>query len=186
MKNSQRIFLTLFLFLALVIVFRNWFYNNLIAYKSIGTRKNYSVTDKKLIEYIHAKLDVKREPEIKQIIKLSLSITSSTLNFTAKNNDKDPNKLINSKTAHCEGYAFFFASTCNYMLEKYKLSGSWTAQPHIGQLYFLGHNIHKNFESAFFKTHDFVTITNKKTGTIYAVDPTVHDYLFIDFIRHIK
>jgi hypothetical protein len=30
--------------------------------------------------------------------------------------------------------------------------------------------------------HDFVTIKNNETGEIMAVDQTVNDYLYIDFI----
>jgi hypothetical protein len=71
-------------------------------------------------------------------------------------------------------------------LKRYNLADRWTAKPQIGQLYFLGTNIHKYFNSAFFKDHDFVTIENKKTGEILAVDPTVNDYLHIDFITYSK
>jgi len=56
----------------------------------------------------------------------------------------------------------------------------------VEQLYFLGTNIHKYFNSSFFKDHDFVTIENKTTGEIFAVDPTVNDYLRIDFITYSK
>ena len=38
----------------------------------------------------------------------------------------------------------------------------------------------------FFKDHDFVTIENKETGEIFAVDPSVNDYLFIDFVTFNK
>ena len=104
--------------------------------------------------------------------------------ITANENDVDPNKLITSRKAHCIGYASFFATTCNYLLKKYNLSDQWTAKPKVGQLYFIGQNIHKYFNSPFFKDHDFVTIENKKTDQIFAVDPTVYDYLLIDFINY--
>lgn len=157
-----------------------------MTYKSVGIRTNYSVTDKILTDYIDANTDEQTDPDIKQIITLGLSITSKQLNFTADKNDTDPNKLITSRTAHCVGYATFFATTCNYLFQKYNLSDSWTAKPQIGQLYFLGTSIHKYFNSSFFKDHDFVTIENKKTGEIFAVDPTVNDYLKIGLITYTK
>ncbi|GGG62573.1 hypothetical protein GCM10011378_43400 [Hymenobacter glacieicola] len=46
--------------------------------------------------------------------------------------------------------------------------------------------MHKYFNSAFFKDHDFVTIENKRTGKVYAVDPTIDDYLSVDFITYKK
>ncbi|MDI1234549.1 MAG: hypothetical protein PSX81_09730 [bacterium] len=157
-----------------------------MTYKSVGLRTNYLATDEKLTDYIDENIDKQTDPDIKKIIKLGLSVTSIQLNFTANKNDIDPNKLISSKTAHCVGYASFFATTCNYLLDKYNLAETWTAKPQVGHLYFLGTNVHKYVKSSFFKDHDFVTIENKTTGEIYAVDPTVNDYLCIDFITYTK
>jgi len=71
-------------------------------------------------------------------------------------------------------------------LDKYELSGNWIAKPQIGQLNFLGINVHKYFNSQFFKDHDFVLIENKTTDEVFAVDPTVRDYLKINFISYEK
>ncbi|MFN6038610.1 MAG: hypothetical protein ACK452_09085, partial [Bacteroidota bacterium] len=57
---------------------------------------------------------------------------------------------------------------------------------HIGHIHFFGFDVHDWFSSKFFQDHDFVSIENKKTGEIYAVDPTAEDYLFIEFIRYKK
>ncbi len=186
MKIIKRILLLLFIFITVGLIFRGCLFRQLVTYKSVGVRTNYSATDEKLIDYININTDKLAESDIEQIIKLGLSITSKKLNFTAEKNNIDPNKLISSKTAHCVGYASFFATTCNYLLVKYNLADTWTAKPQVGQLYFLGTNIHNCFNSSFFKDHDFVTIENKKTGLIFAVDPTVNDYLFIDFVTFNK
>lgn len=186
MKFIKRIFLIIFILTAVGLLFRGWFYRHLVTYKSVGIRTNYLATDEKLTKYIDSSVYRQSEPDIEQIIKLGLKITSKQLNFTDSKNDIDPNKLIRSQTAHCVGYASFFASTCNFLLKKYNLEDKWTAKPQVGQLYFLGANIHKYFSSSFFKDHDFVTIENKKTGEIFAVDPTVNDYLYIDFITYSK
>jgi len=186
MKFIKRTFITILILTTVGLLFRGWFYRHLVTYKSVGLRTNYSATNEKLTDYIDTSIDNQTNPEIEQIVKHGLSITSRQLNFTSNKNDIDPNKLITSKTAHCVGYASFFATTCNYLLKRYNLADRWTAKPQIGQLYFLGTNIHKYFNSAFFKDHDFVTIENKKTGEILAVDPTVNDYLHIDFITYSK
>ena len=157
-----------------------------MTYKSVGLRPNYLAKDKNLIDYIEANTNEQTDPDIKQIVKLSLSITSKQLNFTFNNNDKDPNKLITSKTAHCIGYASFFATTCNYLLKKNNLDNRWTAKTQKGHLNFFGEDIHPYFTAPFLKDHDFVLIENKKTGEILAVDPTANDYLYIDFITFIK
>ncbi len=167
-------------------MFRGSIYRQLFTYKSIGERTSYSANNDKLIKYIEINADSTQNLNIKDIIKSSLSITSRQLNFTASNNDNDPNNLINSKTAHCIGYATFFATTCNYLLMENNLNGIWVAKPQIGQIFLFGSNIHKYFDSSFLKDHDFVTIENRKTGEVFAVDPTLHDYLLIDFISYEK
>jgi hypothetical protein len=154
----------------------------MVTYKAIRPAFNYPATNCKLIDYINARADKQTNPDIEQIIKLALSITSKQLNFTAGKNHNDPNRLIHTKTAHCVGYAAFFATTCNHLLNRYKLNNIWTAKPWVGQLYIFDNNIHRYFNSPFFKDHNFVTITNTTTGKLYAVDPTVNDYLYIDFI----
>ncbi len=191
MKFIKRTLLIILILSTVGLLFRGWFYRHLVTYKSDGIRTNYLATNIKLTDYIDANTEKETDPDIKQIIKLGLSITSRKLNFTFDKNDTDPNKLIISKSAHCVGYASFFATTCNYLLEKYNLSDTWTAKPQAGQLDFLGTNIHKYFtrffkDRNFIKDHDFVTIENKKTGEILAVDPTANDYLRIDFITYNK
>ena len=186
MKIIKRTFIIILILTTVALLFRGRFYRYLVTYKSVGLRSSYLATEKKLTDYIDANTDELTDPDIEQIVKLGLSITSRQLAFTANKNDIDPNKLITSKTAHCVGYAAFFATTCNYLLKRYNLADRWIAKPQIGQLYFLGTNIHKYFKSAFFKDHDFVTIENKATGEIFAVDPTVNDYLFIEFITYTK
>ncbi|MFN5641815.1 MAG: hypothetical protein ACK4V4_04615 [Sphingobacteriales bacterium] len=186
MKFLKRIFLIILILTTIGLLFGGWFYRHLVTYKSVGLRKSYLANEKNLVDYIDSSANEQTDPEIEQIIKLGLSLTSRKLNFTADKNDIDPNNLITSKTAHCVGYASFFATTCNYLLNKYNLADTWTAKPQVGELYFLGQNINKYFNSPFFKDHDFVTIENKKTGEKFAVDPTVNDYLYIEFITYLK
>ena len=186
MKFIKKSLIVILILTTVAILFRGMFYRHIVTYKSVGFRSNFSAKDKKLTDYIESSIDIKDNTDINQIIKLGLSITSNQLNFTANKNDIDPNKLITSKTAHCVGYASFFITTCKYLLKKYHLEDKWILQHQIGQLYFLGTNVHKYFNSSFLKDHDFVTIENKKTGEIIAVDPTVNDYLFIDYITYVK
>lgn len=176
-----------FLILGIIsLVFRGWVYRHLVVYKSLGTRTNYSVSNTKLIQYITQNSDLPSNPNIEQIAEQTLRLTSRQLHFTTNKNDKDPNKLINSKAAHCVGYAAFSVTTCNYLLKKYHLTNEWEAKAHIGQLYFCRINIHRYFNSVFFKDHDFITIENKLTGEILAIDPTVNDYLYIDLVTYKK
>ena len=127
----------------------------------------------------------KREKiDIENISLLSLSKTTKLLNFVFEKSDVDSNLLINSKKANCVGYAATCSSICNYYLNKYNLSNQWVAKHKIGQLYFLTVNIHQFFDAPFLKNHDFVIIENKISGEIIALDPTISDYLWIDYISY--
>jgi len=182
MKIIKKTGLVILSLIAIGLLFRGCLYRQIVAYHSIGVRTTYVASDPALINHLDETADYKNAQGIEYIIRSSLSITSQQLSFSTSKNDNDPNKLIYSKKAHCVGYAAFFSTTCNYFLKKYKLSKTWVAKPQIGQLFFLGYNIHKYFNSPFFKDHDFVTIENKSSGVIYAVDPTVNDYLLITYV----
>lgn len=74
----------------------------------------------------------------------------------------------------------------NYLLKKRKMDDVWVAQPQVGLLNFLGIDIHQYFVSSFFRDHDFVIVRNKTTEEVIAVDPTVHDYLLLDYVAFEK
>ncbi len=186
MKVIKRTILIILVLTIIGILFRGWFYRHLVTYKSIGYRQNYLIKNDKLIDCIEINVKDKTDLDVKEVIKVGLIITSQQLSFTTTKTEQDPNKLICSKAANCVGYASFFTTTCNYLLKKYNLNHNWTSKLQIGQLYFLGINIHKYFYSPFFKDHDFVTIENKTTGEIIAVDPTLSDYFYIDFVTFSK
>jgi len=182
MKILKRIFFAILAILIICIVFRGTLYRYIVSYKSIGQRTNYTITNDKLTRYIEEHCIEKDSVSIEEIIKNSLSLTSKTLNFTFSKSDQNPNRLIDAKTANCIGYSAFFTVVCNYQLKKYNLSDQWIASSEIGQLFVFCVNIHNYFDSSFFKDHDFVIIKNKITDKIFAVDPSINDYLYIDYI----
>jgi hypothetical protein len=185
MKIIKGFIIAFIILISLGILFRGSIYRSIVKYKSVGIRTNYAADNPKLLDYINTSVPEQADMTIKQIIEAGLSLTSRQLNFTADKNQNDPNKLISLKTAHCIGYASFFATSCNNLLEKNNLSNSWKAIPRIGKIFVFGTNIHNYLNSPFFKDHDFVTIENNRTGEVFAVDPTIHEYLSIDYITYI-
>jgi hypothetical protein len=164
------------------LIFRGGLYRLLFSYKFVGHRTSYIAIDKELTGYIDGKTVSFKPTGIKDIIKMSLQLTSDRLNFKETRNDNDPNKLVRTRNAHCIGYSAFYSATCNYLLGKYGFADNWISQPLIAQIYFRNVNLHQYFTSSFFRDHDFNGITNKKTGEQYFVDPTVNDYFYIDFV----
>ena len=184
MRFIKRVGLVLLILISLGFIFRGWIYRNLVTYRTTGERKSYSVKEPLFLNYIISNSEI-QQPGVEDLVKLSLKLTSWKLTFSSGENEKDPNKLISSKEANCIGYAAFFTAICNELLDKHRLY-DWTAKPQIGQLYFLGTNIHPYLKSAFFRDHDFVTIENSSTGEVLAVDPSLNDYTKIDFVKLLK
>lgn len=184
MRFLKRMACTIGLLVAIGWMFRGWLYTHLLTYRSVGVRAAvYATSHRDLIAYLDSGAKNADKMAIEDLIRRALSLTSEKLHFADNQTDIDPNKLIHSGKAHCVGYAAFFATTCNYLLKKQGLADTWEAKPQIGQLYCLGINVHPYFHSPFFKDHDFVTIENKNSKQIWAVDPTVHDYLGVDFVH---
>ena len=182
MKIIKRLAFLIIITVALSLVFRGWLFRQLVTYKPIGIRTEYIASGDNLIANLNVNFENLTECEIEKIIELALSSTSEQLNFTSDKNDVAPNALIVSKSAHCVGYAAFFVTSCNYVIDRCNLSSTWNAKSQVAHLYFIGFNLHQYFNSPFFKDHDFAIIENKITGQIIAVDPSVHDYLHIDFV----
>lgn len=181
MKVLKRIFLVITVVLV-IIVLRGPLFRFSVSYLPTGQRAGYEISNDKLRQYIRQNQLDKDSADIQEIIKTSLALTSNTLDFTFSKKDENPNRLIDSKLANCIGYAAFFSAVCNYQLKEYDLSEEWGAIRKVGQLSVFGMNIHHFIEDPFFKDHDFVVIQNKVTDESYAVDPSMYDYLYIDFI----
>ncbi len=169
-------------FALLLFIFKATIYRVIVKYETVGSRKSYEVKDKSLINFIEKELTEEDLIDIESILEKATILTNDKLHFTTSKSDIDPNKLITSEYTHCTGYAIFFETICNYMIKKNILLKDWKAMTRIGELYFLGINIHDYVKSPFFKDHDFVIIKNVKTGQKFCVDPTVSDYLNIDTV----
>ena len=181
MKNVKRIFLALTASLAVIILFRGWIYRHSVNYAILTNRSAYA-PDKSFDNFIDERTKKEKINSVDDIIALSLKITSEELSFTTKKCEYNPSSLILSPKTNCIGYSAFFTSTCNYLLSKYGYGDTWKAASLVGQLYLFGININTHFHSSFFKDHDFNVIENKKTGEKLYIDPTVNDYLDINFI----
>ena len=93
------------------------------------------------------------------------------------------NLISEMKKANCIGYSSLFNSIGNYIIRKQKLTDKYEFIHLIGELDFFGFNIHNLFDSLFFKDHDFNEIKNKLTGEKKFVDPSLRDYLRIEYVR---
>lgn len=162
-------------------LFRSFIFNRLVSYSSIGTRNIFRVNDENLTEYLTFRN--RKADNIGYLINSSLSSTSNKLSYSVTKNVNDPNKLFFSGNAHCGGNASFFSSACSFLIEKGGLSEKSQVLSQIGQLYIFGIYIQKHLDTHFLKEHDFVTIENIETGEVFAVEPTIYDYLGISYVK---
>lgn len=177
----KRFLLCLVIFVFVIVIFRGSFYRSFINYKSIRERQINVLPNKEFLAFVEEKIANKTPSSIKEIIQLSLQITSSHLRFYTTNTTVNPNILLQKPLTNCIGYSAFFNATCNYLLKKYGYS-SYKSNHLIGKMYLGTTNIHSYFSSPFFKDHDFNSITNYQSGEVFYVDPTINDYVLIDFI----
>ncbi|MDH7447596.1 hypothetical protein [Aquimarina sp. 2201CG14-23] len=165
----------------LTILFRGFLYRNLVNYSKIGIRNNIILTNKNLIEEIDKKIKEK-SLTIEEIIELSNDITSAELEFTFNKVSNNSNIIYGSKKANCIGYSSLFNSIGNYIIGKQKLTDKYEFTHLVGKLDVFGLDIHNLFSSSFFKDHDFNEIKLKQTGENKFVDPSMRDYLRIEYV----
>lgn len=179
----KRLLICFFILFALGGIFRGSIFRQLITYHPTGERGTYQLKNKDLIDLLDSASVQAALPSLPEIVKGALSFTGNALSFAATGTSNDPNVLMFSGRAHCVGYASFFTSICNFWLKHSNYEDEFIARHRVGQLHFLGIDIHKYFKSPFFKDHDFVTIEDRHTGeVIFTVDPTIYDYLAIKYV----
>lgn len=183
MNRVKKVIKYLGLIVLLLVLFRSYIYRACINYSIINTRNNIPLTNKNLISEIDESIEGKTL-NIEAIIKLSNQITSEKLSFTFNNVSSDPNSAFELKKANCIGYSSLFNSIGNYIIEQQKLSNEYEFIHLVGELDFLGFNIHNLLNSPFFKDHDFNRIEDKHTGENKYVDPSLRDYLRIESVTH--
>ena len=166
----------------LIILFRGMIFRSLISYTSIDTRERIEITNSNFLDKIKSK-STKSTIEIEDIIKIARSITNEELSFSKGQVSRDPNELIMTHRANCIGYSAMFNSIANYLIKKNGLKNKFEAKHRIGRLELLGLNLHQLFDSPFFKEHDFNEIINLQTSEVISIDPSVSDYMWIDFVH---
>lgn len=168
------------LFILLLFLFRGIIFRCIISYHPVTESPTTTIDDPSFAHLINKE---KPKEEVEEVIRLALHITADHLSFTTARTDSSPHYSFISGKANCVGYAAFFASTCNTILQNNSLDGSWIAKHIRGNISLVGVDLHQFFRNPFFKDHDFNIIENTKTGERFIIDATVYDYAFIYFVR---
>ncbi len=178
MKNKVRFLVVLVM---LLFFFRGSIYRFFITYKKTAVRETVVLTNKELIKRIDIEIKEKKRT-IEEVIELSNKITSDVLSFTFAKVSGNSNAVLKEEKANCIGYASLFNSICNYIIIKQKLTNQYKCVHLVGELDFLGFDIHHVFNNPFFKDHDFNQIEDLMKNKTYSTDPSLCDYFYIDYV----
>ena len=181
MKKLKKIIKYFGVLILLLILFRGLLYRTFVNYSEVEVRKSITLTNQNLIKEIK-KETVGKRLNIEEIITLSNKITSEKLTFTFDKVSSNPNLTFELKKANCIGYSSLFNSIGNYIIKEQKLTNEYEFIHLVGELDIFGFNVHNLFNSLFFKDHDFNEIENKHTRESTFVDPSLRDYLRIEYV----
>jgi hypothetical protein len=168
------------LLILLVIVLRGWLYRLTVTYHPISERPSILTTDKgfrQQLEYQPVDTSMQR------IVRQSLSLTTSQLEFSFGKCDSDPNHLFYSKKANCVGYAAYFNAVCQQLLAQVGLEKRYRVQHLRANITFLGFDLHQLTDSPFFKDHDYNMVEDLRTGERIFVDASTKDVLGIGIVE---
>ena len=109
------------------------------------------------------------------LMERALLITKNRLSFDLSSKGNSSVSKINlSNRAHCVGYANFYNSAVNHLFAKNGFR-NYTIEHIRASVCFLGINLTNIIPDKRFVEHDVCRITNKLTGEVFIVDPSLSE-----------
>jgi hypothetical protein len=177
MKKMLR---NIFLIAILLVLVRGWLFRLTVTYHPISERAAITATDEKLAQQLgNQPIDT----AIQSIIRRSLNLTTSQLQFTFGKCDSDPNHLFHTHKANCVGYAAYFNTVCEAMIARAGLNNRYKVRHLRAKITFLGLDLHLLTDSPFFKDHDYNMVEDLQTGERFFVDASTKDLLGIGHVN---
>jgi hypothetical protein len=178
MKRLKQTFIILGVLILFIFLFRSWIFKTIISYTPIQERKYIELENEKLFQEIEMEMEG-AQLTIDKIIHIARRKTNEKLFFTTEKSSRNPNEVLKVGKANCIGYSALFNSISNHLIKNQKLETKYKAKHLVGQIDFMGIDLHQFFDDPSLKDHDYNEITNIETGEKIYIDPTVSDYLGI-------
>ena len=169
--------------LLMIFGLRGWLFRTTVHYQKISERPSFHQIDENVLSIIDQQRNSKTLNQINPILKIAKKITNKTLSFSTGNVSENPNQIVKTGKANCVGYAALFASISNQLIQENNLGKKFEVLHVVGQLDFLGYDLHQINNDPFFANHDYCEVKNKVSGESFYIDPTVSDYFWIDRIN---
>lgn len=183
MKFFRRSLFIISLILLFTFLFKRSLFSLAFSFKPVELQHEIVLTDDQLKTEIDTRLAEKKHPTLNELSKACLKISKTYLIFSRKAKSTDPNKLRKHKTTHCVGYAAFFNSLINYVIQKHQLQNHYNSKHYRGKIFFFGYEITDKFDNTFWKDHDFVVVTDLKQNETYVIDPSLYEFTRIGMLK---
>ena len=116
--------------------------------------------------------------EERSIFTEALAITKDNLSFSLNSKGNSNVNYINkTKVAHCVGYTNYYNAVLFEILKTNHISANYKIQHARAKVIIGGIDLTGISTDPAFKDHDISVITNKKTGEIYYIDPSLSEVL---------
>ncbi len=178
--TMKKLFRNSLLLLLAVFLFRGWLFRLMVTYHPISERPTIVAKDEKLLQQLENQVI---DTALQRIIDQSLDLTASQLQFSFGKCESDPNRLFYTKKANCVGYAAYFSTVCENMIERAGLDSRFKVKHLRAKITFLGYDLHQLTDSPFFKDHDYNIVEDLRTGERIFVDASTQDVLGIGHVK---
>jgi len=184
MMKWKKLILALIGIVVILFLSRNWLFNVSTQYQSIGQRDLIVLSDQNLIREIELWKSSKESIRIDEAVGFALKLTARKLKFSTRSGlNSNPNKIPDSGESNCVGYSKLFNSVATYIFVNTTNLKNCKSTHLVGKISFMGIDLHGLTDKPFWSDHDYNRVINTETREEYFVDPSVFDYLRINYIQ---
>lgn len=173
----------LFLLIVLMVLFRGPLFRLSVRYEPLGERPVARIGQQELQQRITSALAY-RKLDVGEVVSLSRRITDGRLSFTSGESSNRADDVYQAGKANCVGYAALFSAIVQQVIASGGTEEHMQVTHLVGKLQFFGWDIHALFGNhPFFQDHDFVHVRDLERDVDWYIDPSVSDYLGINFVK---
>lgn len=169
MRILQRFIIGVIVVAVALWFFRGEVFRSMVHYRIVGERG--------IVRPLPASTDASMD--LDAAIDAALDATAARVHFSTGAVSNDPRELIHGGPANCIGYAALCAALLKGQLRKSGLDERYRVEVVIGKLHVGDQDLHAWSSSPFWKDHDVVRVSDRGSGKVLLLDPTLYDAIGI-------
>lgn len=123
------------------------------------------------------------DDDIKAWAYFAQRFTAQRLQFSSKAKSSLPDKVWRSGEGHCVGYAALAGAVLREVVRQKGNSSKYKIEQVRADIYLFGFRLTGPNRAAFFRDHDYISVTNVESNHQLHFDPSLYDYLRIKSIQ---